>query len=461
MVAVKRGSLLLAVGVLMCVPLVNLSADEASWAGLTLTDPTEAQLDAIEAAYGEPAGLAVTAIAPDSMASVTGLKPGDFLISVRMPDETDWYPIPDLEEMAAWIPDNAPADTMRLLVLREVAGTWYTLKGYIGKPFGVQVDEGVSAAPAATTGPTAPTAEGAQIPEMTFLSDAPEQILATAPDGAQLSQRDVDIYSGIIAWCFGTRLTEAQKEIVKQAIIGFWQQAPPGGTQSFNDGVRPMPDLLPRLSDQEREQMRGQMSATLIQMAYGMQTLPLGQVILQVASNAQQVLAGAGTQWPLTQQDVDSTIEYSIFQTQMMTGQPVYLSDQQRMELAMQIVQQYNAGSAEEQEMLSRMDEYWASARVLWSMAAAAQQEAAQQQWLQAYQQQYQQAIPMSAGGWDAAYPVTGYPTGGGEMSDSTFNTLKNVLEMDHQSSMSAIGAIDGAYDYDVYDAGGNWLYSY
>jgi len=432
------------------VPPVAWSA-QATWAGMTLADLSQEQRDAIEAGYGEPAGLAVTAVAPDSMAAVTGIRPADTLMSVRMPDETDWYPIPDAESMGAWAPGNAPADTMRVLVLRKVGETWYTLRGYIGRPFGVKV-EGDEGAPGTPATPPPPPAGGAPtIPEMTFLSQNLDEVLATAPDGAQLNQRDVDIYSGIIAWCFSTRLTEAQKEVVKQAIVGFWQQAPAGGTQAFNDGVRPMPDLLPQLDDAQREQLRGQMSATLLQMAYGMQTLPLGQVILGVAGSAQQVLAGAGAQWPLTAQDVDSAIEYTAFQTQMMTGAPIALSNEQRMQLATEIVRQYNEGSPEEKQTLSRMDEYWASLRVMWSMAAEQQQQAAQQQWLQAYQQQFQQPPPM----------MGGYAGAGGEMSQSTFDTLQNVMDLDYQSSMSALGAIDGEYDYDVYDAGGDFLYSY
>lgn len=459
---VKHGLTLIVAVLLTGLPLPFVDAAEATWAGATLSDATEAQLDAIETVYGEPAGIAITAVDPDSMAAITGLQPGDLLISVRMPDETDWYPIPDAEEMAAWAADNPPADSMRILVLRNVAGAWYTLRGYIGKPFGVLVEDGTTIPPAAAAPESPAAGHGGEASSAGFLSGNPDEIVATAPDGEKLTRQDVDIYSGIIAWCFGTRLTEVQKQTVKQAIIGFWQQAPPGGTQSFNDGVRPMPDLLPRLDDARREQMRGQMSASLIQMAYGMQNLALGQVILQVAGSAQQVLAGAGTQWPLTQQDVDAAIEYSIFQTQMMTGQPVALSNEQRMQLAMEIVRQYNEGSPEQQETLSRMDEYWALVRVLWSMAAEAQQQAAQQQWQQAYQQQYQQAPPVAAG-YTGGYPVGvyGYDSGGGEMSQSTYDTLMNVMNMDYESSMSAIGAIDGAYDYDVYDASGNWLYSH
>ncbi len=455
---------LLVAAVLTTLALPVAWSAQATWAGMTLADLSQAQRDAIEAVYGEPAGLAVTAVEPDSMAAVTGVRPDDILVSVRMPDETDWYPIPDAENMGAWAPVNAPVDTMRVLVLRRAGETWYTLRGYIGQPFGVKVEDGTitpQATPGTPAGPAPPAGGAPTIPEMTFLSQNLDQVLATAPDGTQLSQRDVDIYSGIIAWCFGTRLTEAQKAIVKQAIVGFWQQAPEGGTQAFRDGVRPMPDLLPKLNDAQREQIRGQMAASLLQMAYGMQTLPLGQVILGVANCAQQVLAGAGTQWPLTQQDVDAAIEYTAFQTQMMTGAPIAMSNEQRMQLAMEIVRQYNDGSPQEQETLSRMDEYWATLRVMWSMAAEQQQQAAQQQWLQAYQQQYQQAPPMAGGYAGGGYPATGGYTGGGEMSQSTFDTLQNVMDQDYQSSMSALGAIDGEYDYDVYDAGGDFLYSY
>ena len=54
-----------------------------------------------------------------------------------------------------------------------------------------------------------------------FVSQNMEQVLARAPNGTGLTQKDVDIFGGVMAWSFGTRLTEGQKVIIKNALKEF------------------------------------------------------------------------------------------------------------------------------------------------------------------------------------------------------------------------------------------------
>ena len=42
-----------------------------------------------------------------------------------------------------------------------------------------------------------------------------EQVLARAPNGMGLTQKDIDVFGGVMAWSFGTRLTEGQKASMK------------------------------------------------------------------------------------------------------------------------------------------------------------------------------------------------------------------------------------------------------
>ena len=51
-------------------------------------------------------------------------------------------------------------------------------------------------------------------------------------------------------------------------------------------------------------------------------------------------------------------------------------------------------------------------------------------------------------------------PTGS-EMSNSQFDTLMNSMNTLHDSSLQTLGAIDGEYDFSVYDSAGQWLYDY
>ncbi len=46
-------------------------------------------------------------------------------------------------------------------------------------------------------------------------------------------------------------------------------------------------------------------------------------------------------------------------------------------------------------------------------------------------------------------------------MSDSQFDTVMSSMDTLHQSSLSTLGAMDGEYDFSVYDSAGQWLYEY
>ncbi len=188
----------------------------------------------MEAAYGEQVGVGVSAVAADSMAATTGVQPGDVLISVRMPEETDCYRIPPtIDDLAQFAADTQPTDDLELLLLRKVGEKWLQIKCFLGKPIGIEVPEGViaGAAPQAVEqgadgrGQAQPgeaaAAIGAHLPGCSFTSADPEQVLATAPGGAELLQRDVHIYGGLLAWAFGTMLTQGQEAIAQRALIDF------------------------------------------------------------------------------------------------------------------------------------------------------------------------------------------------------------------------------------------------
>ena len=46
-------------------------------------------------------------------------------------------------------------------------------------------------------------------------------------------------------------------------------------------------------------------------------------------------------------------------------------------------------------------------------------------------------------------------------MSNSQFDAVLGSMNTLHESSMSALGSIDGSYDTSVYDSAGQWLYDY
>jgi len=293
-----------------------------------------------------------------------------------------------------------------------------------------------------------------------------------------LTQQDVDIYGGLLAWAFGTTLTQGQKQVAQAALVQFWQMAPAEAQGFFDRGVRQIPALLPTLSDADRAQLRQDFQNTFVATAQSAPQLPLAQVIMQVANANQQVLAGAGTGMELTVQDVNALLEYTVFQTQMMTGEPVNFTQEQYNQFAQQVIDQYNNGSPEEKLTLSQMDVQWGMLRNQWAQANAQQQMAAAQQWQQQYQQQYQASPVPSYYQNDPAY-MAGYQemdqwaqqraaeraasgqTGGSGMTPGMMGVMQNMIDMDHQTSMTIINNMGSGPTTDVYDSGGGWLYSY
>ncbi len=429
-----------------------VAQDVAVFAGMTCTQLTQDQLGEVEGAYGEPCGVYVAAVAADSLAGKTGVTVGDILISVRMPDETDYYPIPpDIEDMIAFAKETEPSDQIRLLLLRKRDGKYERIECVLGTPIGQgTAPEGQLAGDDEQPGSYVVASDS-----FSFVSEEPDKVLAAALDGSELKQFDVDIFGGLMAWAFGTRLNERQKGTVREALIAFWKQANADFVAQFNQGVRAMPDLIPKLTPQQREQIRAGAANIFVTMAQSLPGHPLRQVIMEVSGSARQVLAGAGTAAELTQQDVDALLEYLCFQNQAMTGQPVAITPEQYQQFGIGMVAYFEQASEEERQLLANMDVFWAQMRVAWAQAQQAQQQAQIQQWQRAYQQQ-QAATGYSPhiSGWQGA------PTGGG-MNEGSFNAVMNALNTTHEASMQALGAIDGERDTSVYDSAGNWLYDY
>jgi len=201
--------------------------------------------------------------------------------------------------------------------------------------------------------------------------------------------------------------------------------------------------------------------------------LPLAQVIMQVTTANQQVLAGAGTDMPLTIQDVNAMLEYVVFQMQMMTGEPVVLTQEQYLQFGQQIIDRYNSGSPEEKLMLSQMDIRWGILRNQWEQAQAQQQMAAAQQWQQQWQQSpipsYYENDPTYMAGYQqmdqwaqqraAERAASGQSSSG--ITPGMMNIMQNMIDMDNQTSVTIINNMGSGPTTDVYDTGGAWLYSY
>ncbi|HCU36162.1 MAG TPA: hypothetical protein DGT21_12160 [Armatimonadetes bacterium] len=441
---------------------VCLSADSATFGGMTCVPLAQALLDEVGQAYGEPCGVGVEAVAEGSLAAISCVRAGDVLISVRLPAETDYYPIaPSFTDFAQFAGKTQASTEMRLLLLRKQDGQWARLECVLGTPIGGEVPQGQMEGHQQKLEDYVPGSAPAN-----FVPDDPDAVLATTATGEPLYQRDCDIFGSLMEWAFRTRLTQAQREAVKQSMIGYWQQGTPQDVQGFTQGVRMAPAQVGSLPLQVQEAMRPQYAQVFIGLAQGDPNNPMAQVIIQVASGAMQVLAGAGTPYLFTRQDAESLVEYFLFQYLMASGIQLQLTPEQRQQFIQQAVAQFNAGSEQEKKQLSEMDRTWMMVRMAWEQAQAQQQQALAAQWQAAYQQQlqaaYQQqlaagaALPAGGSYWPGS---AGY--GGGEMSDDQFNTVLGAMNNLHNASMSAIGAIDGSYDYDVYSNDGLYLYSY
>jgi len=423
-------------------------AKRARFAGMVCIALNRGQLREVTKAYGEECGVFIETVAPGSAAEQSGIRVGDILISVQMPGEDEFYPIPPvIDDMIQFGEETKPVAGIRLLLYRKEEGRLKRMEMNLDVP---------GSEPPIKMIHEVKGEEGMSSGSFKFISNDPDAVATRSLNGYPLTNRDIDIYGGVMAWSFGTRLTEEQKQIIHAALREFWPQAPDDMVQMFRVGILSTPHLIPRLPAQRREELRVGYAQTFIQMAQGMGRHPLAQVIMTVSAAARNVLAGAGTTAELTLQDAQALLEYLAFQTQMQTGQVVMITPKQRIDFINQVKSYYLKANARIKKSLASMDESWAVLRARWAAAAAARQQAVIDQWQRIYAQQRQ------APQWRTPFRG-GYQGGqaGGGMSDSQFDAVMGAMNTMHQSSLTTLGAIDGGYDTEVYDSAGQWLYEY
>ena len=92
----------------------------AEFAGLVCVPLNPEQLQDVEQAYGEPAGVFVEAVTAQSFAAQSGAMAGDILISVRMPGEDEFYPIPPgFDDMMMFCEETDPAPGIEPYLIDE------------------------------------------------------------------------------------------------------------------------------------------------------------------------------------------------------------------------------------------------------------------------------------------------------------------------------------------------------
>ncbi len=428
-----------------------IASEEASFGGMVVTRLTEKQVKLVEMEYGEPCGVYVKAVEPMSLAGRTGVRPGDILISVKMPGDEEFYPIPpDWDDMAAFCEETRASDKVRLLILRKEGDAWKQVDCRLGAPL-------AKTKPKDSGDDSEGKGEGCVVNSkgFSFASGDPKNVVEKALDGSPLTRRDVDIFGSVMAWSFGARLTEQQKVVVRNSLIESWSKLPSDQVQPFRKGVLGVPDMLSKLPADKREQLRVSFAAAFLQTAEQTPNDPLARLVRTISGNTRNIVAGAGTDAELSQQDVDALLEYLAFRTQIQTGRPVTMTVQQRAAFTKMVVAHYEEAGGPERKQLSLMDRDWGRLRAHWAAAQAAQQQALTRQWQQAYaQRQVAASRP--------AYPANWYnTTPSGTMSQGSFDAVMNSMNATHDASMQTLGAIDGGYDTSVYDSAGDWLYDY
>ncbi|MBD3174536.1 MAG: hypothetical protein GF320_05125 [Armatimonadia bacterium] len=464
----KRWTLWMALALLAGVLATSAMAQvKAEFAGMTLGDLNEEMQAAIAEEAGKPIGLMVEDVEEGSLADETGILPGDILISVQEPHEDQFYPFPsnEMEAVKEWADGTVPTTEMKVLLLRETPEEWIVVEGQLGT---LMPDPNPQDSMAADPGGVMPARSTT---DYSFAVGDQDTVLATAQDGSPLTQWDVDLFGGLIAWAFGTRLTEAQKQTIQENVTLYWGYATPQDVQMFNEGVRVAPELIPQLDENQLEQYRQGLAQVLIQLMQQGPDTPLGQVIAQVATSQEQVLAGAGTDWPLTLQDVDAMLEFYCFQLEQMTGMPVTVTQEEYIQFAEQVVAEYQAAGPETQAQMSQWDVTWGQLRAAWIQASQEMQQQQIDQWAQMYMNQnpdgylgqYLPGQDMYGGGGDpnAYWGAGGYGDMSGGYDATSMSIMSDMMNTQHQTSMGIINNMGGGAGYDVYDSAGNWLYDY
>ncbi len=266
----------------------------------------------------------------------------------------------------------------------------------------------------------------------------------------------VDRTTGFIEWMLDVPLTDGQRQTIREGLVESW-------TSNNREDVEGIADLL-QLEAQVREMdeatrlaLRAQVQPDLVQQLRQQPEDEGAQWLLAIYEAGHQPIADGDP--PLTRQATDAYAEFLCFVIAQGLGQegfepPAEFKD----EFAKTVAAGYADLSPEEKQELVQMPLAWAAVRIEWAKMPDEQKQQYRAQWAESVKG----LVPEQPAQPAAEEPA---PAAGGDNSPGNlaalqqkmanqqmyFQTMSNIMRMQHETNMSIISNIGG----------GGWRYEY
>ena len=288
-------------------------------------------------------------------------------------------------------------------------------------------------------------------------ANAPENPTTVLAEGdPPLTVELVDRTSGFIEWLLDVPLTDGQRQTIRDGLVESW-------TSNNREDVEGILDLLQleaqvrELDEATRLALRAQVQPGLVQQLRDQPEDEGAQWLLAIYEAGHQPIADGDP--PLTRQATDAYAEFLCFVIAQGLGQEGFEPPAEfKGEFAKTVAAGYADLSPEEKQELAQMPLAWAAVRIEWAKMPDEQKQQYRAQWSESVKG----LVPEQPAEPAAEEPA---PAGGGDNSPEGlaalqakmrnqqmyFQTMSNIMQMQHETNMSIISNIGG----------GGWTYEY
>lgn len=322
----------------------------------------------------------------------------------------------------------------------------------------------------------------------------PDDALAKKSGQPDLVRKDVDRYLDVISFIVNSPILKKDRDVFYNKVKAEYQKDPSAAVQALKGMDQTLQQIFTTIANGVEGPFRAEMERLMRQAKDQGQAGEDVKYAIDLIDQYNETLA-KGKSVNLTLRDAAAYVEYTQFYQSLMSGQEYELSDEMVPAVVGLITEIFKQADSATQNYMTQYKDQWSNLRLYWQyMDNSAQKEfkksylTFQKNQLAAQQKAYEEAQKMAkatvdtyqdmaARAWDqynlntytapaytqdylpqySDYSAPDYSSGGGgygEMDDSTYNTLRNVLLEDHASTMNLFETIDGNTDYyyDVVD---------
>ncbi len=256
-----------------------------------------------------------------------------------------------------------------------------------------------------------------------------------------LSRYMLDECNDFLEWLMQTPLTDTQKATVETEVRGYWQKNIRKEIDDFAELLKGRQQLA-AMKPTEREVARQVVLDGAIKQWRTDKDSPAAKMMLEIYDNAHKPIAAGSP--PLTRQNVDAFAEFLCFAAGQTAGITATPTAEIRDKLAADVAANYATLANEQRQLIAQMPLIWASLRMLWPDMPEAQKT----EYINGWKQNPQL---VALGGQLSTNSQSKLLELQAKMraQQATFQTMSNIMRMQHETNMIIIGNMGGNTRYE------------